>query len=184
MAGTFFIMAFSVVPLILVIILTNGMTEGITRKYINLQTGNIQIRKYKANEYNDVSLPLIAEQLSGFEGAASSSIIYEGYGVIYSKNGSYTTMIRGVPTEFLKIPGIEEEIIEIHCNKFAGEFLIPDYDFEHRIHNLKVDEVSIEKLARVYSVSKEAVLRKLLIFKVISKQYYEEKRLHRARLSP
>ncbi|MCF7943050.1 MAG: ABC transporter permease [Spirochaetia bacterium] len=113
MAGTFFIMAFSVVPLILVIILTNGMTEGITRKYINLQTGNIQIRKYKANEYDDVSLPLIAEQLSGFEGAASSSIIYEGYGVIYSKNGSYTTMIRGVPTEFLKIPGIEEEIIEI-----------------------------------------------------------------------
>jgi lipoprotein-releasing system permease protein len=112
MAGTFIIMAFSVVPLMLVIILTNGMTEGITRKYINLQTGNIQIRKYQASEYDEVSLPLIAEQLSGFAGAASSNIIYEGYGVIYSKSGSYTTMIRGVPTEFLKTPGIEEEIIE------------------------------------------------------------------------
>ncbi len=104
-------MAFSVVPLMLVIILTNGMTEGITRKYINLQTGNVQIRKYQTDENDEVPLALIAEQLSDFKGASSSNIVYEGYGVIYSRSGSYTTMIRGVPQGFLKTPEIEEEII-------------------------------------------------------------------------
>lgn len=69
-----------------------------------------------------------------------------------------------------------EEIIEIHCNKFAGEFLIPDYDFEQKVSNLAINETNIDRLARYYCVSKEAILRKYLNFKLVSQEYYEEKR--------
>ncbi|RXJ60690.1 XRE family transcriptional regulator [Candidatus Marinarcus aquaticus] len=69
-----------------------------------------------------------------------------------------------------------EEIIERHCNQFAGEFLIPTSSFEKDIQNLKINDNTFNNLAKNYSVSKEAILRKYLNLKLVSTKYYEEKR--------
>lgn len=68
-----------------------------------------------------------------------------------------------------------EEIIERHCNQFAGEFLIPIESFKNDIKNLKLNDVNFEKLSKLYSVSKEAILRKFLNLQLITNSYYEEK---------
>jgi Zn-dependent peptidase ImmA (M78 family) len=52
--------------------------------------------------------------------------------------------------------------IEIACNRFAGEFLVPDFDFLQRADGLACTDDEIEDLARLYSVSREFMLRKLL----------------------
>jgi lipoprotein-releasing system permease protein len=105
MAGTFLVMAFSVIPLIVVILLANGMTEGISRKYIQLQSGHMQVYPE-----GDVTLTEIVDQVSVLEGVTSAAAVREGYGAVYSAQGSYTAMIRGVPDNFLLTAEIAEEI--------------------------------------------------------------------------
>ena len=66
--------------------------------------------------------------------------------------------------------------IEVLCNQFAAEFLVPDADFDQRLKLLpSVREQSIEELARQYHVSREVILRKLLDRKRISQLEYEQK---------
>lgn len=71
--------------------------------------------------------------------------------------------------------GIEESI-EIHCNQLAGKFLIPDKEFNMQTKNLIIDDESLSQLGRLYSVSREAILRKFLDLKRVTQEYYEEKR--------
>lgn len=52
--------------------------------------------------------------------------------------------------------------VEVLCNRFAGEFLVPRADLERQAEGLSEDETSIRKLARLYCVSGAVVLRRLL----------------------
>jgi Zn-dependent peptidase ImmA (M78 family) len=56
-----------------------------------------------------------------------------------------------------------DRAIEISCNRFAGEFLVPSVDFEQAVasqpHNPISDEV-VANLAKRYVVSREVILRK------------------------
>ncbi|WP_417332584.1 ImmA/IrrE family metallo-endopeptidase [Halarcobacter sp.] len=76
--------------------------------------------------------------------------------------------------EHIEYFGKEEETIEIHCNKFAGLFLVPDYHFEEKSNNLPINELNISKLAKYYCVSKEVILRKFLDSKKITQDYYHK----------
>lgn len=63
--------------------------------------------------------------------------------------------------------------VEIFCNHFAGEFLVPSGDFDL---NLNLDlpiERTINKLSRRYSVSREVILRKLHDRNLISSTDYQ-----------
>lgn len=64
--------------------------------------------------------------------------------------------------------------IEIHCNRFAAELLLPDADFI-REYNGDYSDKAISGLATLYSVSREVILRRLLDKCIISKEYYVEK---------
>jgi Zn-dependent peptidase ImmA (M78 family)/transcriptional regulator with XRE-family HTH domain len=68
----------------------------------------------------------------------------------------------------------EERSIEIFCNAFAGEFLVPSLDFEHRFDPRQPIEESTTRLAGYYNVSREVILRKLLDRGIVSQGYYEE----------
>lgn len=65
--------------------------------------------------------------------------------------------------------------IEILCNRFAGEFLVPSADFENRAIGLDVNEYSIQQLANAYHVSREVILRKFYDRGRVDQQYYEER---------
>jgi len=65
--------------------------------------------------------------------------------------------------------------IELLCNHFTGEFLVPGRDFEHRIRGIAINDKSIQKLADRYHVSREVILRKLLDMELVEPAFYEEK---------
>ena len=66
--------------------------------------------------------------------------------------------------------------IERTCNRFAGEFLVPDDDFNFVTKGKKPIDSYISELSKTYGVSREVILRKFLDRKKISEKYYDEKR--------
>jgi len=73
-----------------------------------------------------------------------------------------------------KLKGFNKRI-EVFCNKFAGEFLVPTEDVKPRFLNQTIDDNLLTRLARKYSVSREVILRKCLDLKCITKSFYEAK---------
>lgn len=65
--------------------------------------------------------------------------------------------------------------IEIFCNRFAAEFLVPTEDFERWQNQESWNDEFIKKLADSYKVSREVILRKLLDKNLVDKAYYEAK---------
>ncbi|MCP4702498.1 MAG: ImmA/IrrE family metallo-endopeptidase [Gammaproteobacteria bacterium] len=65
--------------------------------------------------------------------------------------------------------------VEVFCNKFAGEFLVPAEDIKPRIHNQTIDDKLITLLAKKYSVSREVILRKCLDLNYITNEFYKAK---------
>ncbi len=75
----------------------------------------------------------------------------------------------------------EYAAIEDFCNRFAASFLLPEDLFKKDIDfsNQGLQEWSekdLEKFSRLYSVSKEVVLRKLVDLKLASKTFYFTKK--------
>lgn len=71
------------------------------------------------------------------------------------------------------IYGIEEKYynIEVLCNKFAGEFLVPDSEFDK--YKKTFNEEIIEDLAVKYKVSREVILRRFLENGLINREEYQ-----------
>ena len=63
--------------------------------------------------------------------------------------------------------------IEVLCNAFASEFLLPEADFAPRTANATVESDTIAEWALLYSVSREVVLRRLLDRGRVDQGYYE-----------
>jgi len=78
-------------------------------------------------------------------------------------------------TELLHYNFTSKEI-EIACNRFAGAFLVPNEDFKKLTHNISPTDENVEKLASLYCVSREVIMRKFLDNDRITPEYYEEKR--------
>ena len=87
-------------------------------------------------------------------------------GGIDSEKDSYIEQLSG-----------NEKKVEILCNQFAAEFLVPTEDFNRISIKRDLSENDIVKWANIYKTSREAILRKLLEQNRVSKQYYEEKSL-------
>lgn len=73
-----------------------------------------------------------------------------------------------------------ERRIEVFCNALAAEILIPTRDFNQQIVGFPGDmevssDVLFAKLARRYSVSREAILRRFLDIGRVGQTFYKEK---------
>ena len=64
--------------------------------------------------------------------------------------------------------------VEVLCNLFAAEFLVPSYDFKARSAGVSIDDHVIEDWASLYCVSRETILRRLLDQGRVSQQDYED----------
>jgi len=71
--------------------------------------------------------------------------------------------------------------IERFCNHFAGAFLVPRYALETDenakliAHQSDIDDSCLNEIARRFKVSRQVVLRRLLICEFISRQRYRDK---------
>ena len=67
------------------------------------------------------------------------------------------------------------EQIEVFCNQFAAEFLVPSGDFETRFKDSLYDDTTIEELARHYKVSRPVILLKLVNRGIFTSDDYRQK---------
>jgi Zn-dependent peptidase ImmA (M78 family) len=86
-------------------------------------------------------------------------------GGIDTDNDAYLRQIHG-----------DNKRIEILCNRFAAEFLVPSNDFGKIVSGADINDELVENLARRYKVSREVILRKCLDRRLIEQRYYEERR--------
>ncbi len=87
------------------------------------------------------------------------------------KTGGIDTKIE----DYLDYLDGDEERIEIICNSFAGEFLVPSEHFYQRANGITVDDESISSLANIYHVSREVILRKFYDLDRIDQEFYSKK---------
>jgi Zn-dependent peptidase ImmA (M78 family) len=74
---------------------------------------------------------------------------------------------------YIDMMSVSEKTLEIKCNAFAAELLVPSDSFRVDIQNQKEkDLVSISKVAEKYCVSREVIARKLLEFGLITNSQY------------
>ena len=67
------------------------------------------------------------------------------------------------------------EQIEVFCNRFAAEFLVPSDDLETRFNDSLYDDTAIEELAGYYKVSRPVILLKLVNQGVFTSEDYRQK---------
>ncbi len=65
--------------------------------------------------------------------------------------------------------------IEVFCNQFAAEFLVPSDDFSQWLNKFENVEKMTDSLSAKYKVSREVILRKLLDMSLVSQEYYNKK---------
>jgi len=87
------------------------------------------------------------------------------------KTGGIDTKIE----DYLDYIDGDEERIEIICNSFAGEFLVPSEHFCQKARGITVDDESISSLANIYHVSREVILRKFYDLDRIDQDFYSKK---------
>lgn len=67
----------------------------------------------------------------------------------------------------------DDQNIEILCNRFAAEFLIPSNDINKRLINMQPEDENLSNIAYEYRVSKEVILRRMLNLDVVNNNFYE-----------
>lgn len=97
------------------------------------------------------------------------SLIHELAHIIYGVHG-----VTDVDESYLAYMDENNRLLEIKCNKVAGQVLVPDEIFEAEIPTIMEEGLaSIPRYAKKYSVSREVILRKLLDHGLIDNQEYE-----------
>lgn len=67
------------------------------------------------------------------------------------------------------------EQIEVFCNQFAAEFLVPSGDLETRFNDSLYDDAAIDELAGYYKVSRPVILLKLVNQGALTQDNYRRK---------
>jgi len=88
---------------------------------------------------------------------------------------SNTSGIDKIKDDYFEGLSTHKLMVEKTCNAFAGEFLVPDVDFDIQVSHLKLTELTTGKLANEYNVSREVIMRKLLDRRLISQDEYDQK---------
>lgn len=90
--------------------------------------------------------------------------------ILFGLNG-----ITDIDESYLSFLNKKEQNIEIFCNEFASQVLVPEEGFEEVIIFYKKSGMfAVEETSRKYSVSREVILRRLLNRGVISDSFYNE----------
>lgn len=132
-------------------------------------------RAFKQNDISgfclvDEEFPVIYLNNSSAKSRQSFSLFHELAHVLLRTSG-----VTKIDDSFISMLQGEDKAIEVFCNRFAAEVLVPAEDLQrHTVQDKPVEEL-VEDLAKRYHVSREVILRKLLDRKQVSQTYYETK---------
>ncbi|MCL2093976.1 MAG: ABC transporter permease [Treponema sp.] len=93
--------ALSLVPIVVTLIVADGMIRGITDRFLELGTGHIQVHNFLGDRDPEEALPHV-EDLEGVRGAWMER---NGLGVILGTGGSRAAMIRAIEPSFWEDEG-------------------------------------------------------------------------------
>jgi lipoprotein-releasing system permease protein len=93
--------ALSLIPIIVTLIVADGMIRGITDRYLELGTGHLQIYNYFSGQQPEAAIPYI-EGVPGVRGVWSER---HGLGVVFYGSFSKGVTIRAVEKSFWEDPG-------------------------------------------------------------------------------
>src|SRR5262249_34971759 len=86
----------------------------------------------------------------------------------------HTSGIDTVHGEYVRALTDEPKRIEIVCNRFAAEFLLPERAFNSAVRGQPATEATAEAVARSFHVSREVVFRRFLEKGLIDESTYSE----------
>ena len=86
----------------------------------------------------------------------------------------HTSGIDTIHDEYIRALTDEPKRIEILCNRFAAEFLLPERAFNSAVRGLPATEATAEAVARSFHVSREVVFRRFLDRGLIDESTYIE----------
>lgn len=136
-------------------------------------------RSFKQREISgfcliDIEFPIIYLNNSTEKSRQIFTIFHELAHILLQTNG-----ITKSDDRYINSLQGENKSIEIFCNKFAAEFLLPNHVFSEIIRetvvNVNDNDKIISKISSDYKVSREVVLRKLLDNNFISQKEYSLK---------
>lgn len=170
--------ALSMVPLILVMEMADGMIRGITARYI--ETGTYHLQAYPSGSVEAEDLTVAAGELRNLKGVTSVTPEHRGVGLLSAPGGKSGVQVRAVPPDLLKRDGGFREYLSIE----AGSF---DLGGEERIvlgrylaEQLQVDPGDEVRLLTVRSLEGRSFLPRVSRFVVtgiVSTGYQELDRL-------
>jgi Zn-dependent peptidase ImmA (M78 family) len=141
-----------------------------------LQTTKIPADELRAYSLFDPFLPVIVVNRKDVYGARSFSLLHELAHLALRTEGlcDLSTRVERPP---------EHQRLEVFCNAVAAACLMPadavlrhDVVRSHSSGSSEWSDVTIERLARDFSASREALLRRLLTFGLTTNAFYERKR--------
>ena len=97
------------------------------------------------------------------------TLMHELGHILYNIHG-----ITDVEEQYIEYMSDQEKLLEVNCNRFAAELLVPSEVFRNDIPSHFEPEI-VPLLADKYSVSREVILRRLLEHGVVSQEYYASK---------
>ena len=86
----------------------------------------------------------------------------------------HTSGIDTIHDEFIPALADDAQSIEILCNRFAAEFLLPEEAFTAAVRGLDATEATAERVAASFHVSREVVFRRFLDHGLIDQRTYNE----------
>jgi Zn-dependent peptidase ImmA (M78 family) len=99
------------------------------------------------------------------------TLIHELGHILYGVNG-----VTDIDETYIDLMGPRDRALEIKCNQFSADFLVPASAFKRDIQRFhSVGPRAISGIADKYSVSREVILRRLLDHGAVTREYYEEK---------
>ena len=100
MAGAAVAAALSIIPLIVVLEVSDGMIEGITRRFIELETGHVQV--YSFEERSAAELEEVSRELENYPEIMYAAPVCRGMGIVYSKDFKAGIGIKALPPDIME----------------------------------------------------------------------------------
>lgn len=106
----------SLIPLLVVLEISSGMIEGITRRYMEIGSYHLQIKNYN-NIDNELEKNTI-DKIKSLQGVKSVFSVTTGIGLAYSENGRTGISFKALPEDYLNIDSSAAKYIQIEDGEF------------------------------------------------------------------